>query len=41
MRSEKRSLAINEIKETLKDKLVKKICGGRVLVVRTEKQEVE
>ncbi len=40
MRSEKRSLAINELKEALKDKLVKKICGGRVWVVSAEKQEV-
>ncbi|CYV14213.1 hypothetical protein [Streptococcus suis] len=41
MRSGKRSLAINEIKEVLKDKLVKKICGGRVWVVSTVKQEAE
>ena len=30
MRSEKRSLAINEMKEVLKSELVTKICGGRV-----------
>ena len=41
MRSEKRSLAINEMKEVLKSELVTKICGGRVWVVRTEKQEDE
>ena len=35
MRSEKRSLAINEMKEALKSELVTKICGGRVWVVRT------
>lgn len=35
MRSEKRSLAINKIKEVLKSELVTKICGGRVWVVRT------
>lgn len=35
MRSEKRSLAINEVKEALKSELVTKICGGRVWVVRT------
>ncbi len=41
MRSEKRSLAINEMKEVLKNRLVKKICGGRVWVVRAEEQEVD
>lgn len=41
MRSEKRSLSTNEMKEVFKHRLVKKICGGRVWVVRTEKQEVE
>ena len=41
MRSEKRSLAINEIKEVLKSELVTKICGGRVWVVRTVKKEVK
>ena len=43
MRSEKRSLAINEMKEALKRKseLVTKICGGRVWVVRAVKQEEE
>lgn len=35
MRSEKRSLAINEVKEVLKSELVTKICGGRVWIVRT------
>lgn len=40
MRSEKRSLAINEMKKVLKNRLVKKICGGRVWVARVEKQEV-
>ena len=30
MRSEKRSLAINEMKEVLKSELVTNICGGRV-----------
>ena len=39
MRSEKRSLAINEMKEVLKSELVTKICGGRVWVVRTVKKE--
>ncbi len=37
MRSEKRSLAINEMKEALKSELVTKIRGGREWVVRTEK----
>ena len=37
--TEKRSLAINEMKEVLKSELVTKICGGRVWVVRTLKQE--
>ena len=43
MRSEKRSLAINEMKEALKSELVTvtKICGGRVWVVRAVKQEEE
>lgn len=41
MRSEKRSLAINEMKEILKDRAVKKICGGRVWVVRAEPVEEE
>lgn len=41
MRSEKRSLSTNEMKEVFKNRLVKKICGGRVWVVRAEKQEVE
>lgn len=41
MRSEKRSLSTNEMKEVLKNRLVKKICGGRVWVVRAEKQEAE
>ena len=43
MRSEKRSLAINEMKEVLKSELVTvtKICGGRVWVVRAVKQEEE
>lgn len=41
MRSEKRSVSINEMKETLKSELVTKICGGRVWVVRTvNKDEV-
>ncbi|CAM2760185.1 Uncharacterised protein [Streptococcus acidominimus] len=40
MRTEKRSLAINEMKKALDGKSVKKICGGRVWVVRAEKQEV-
>jgi hypothetical protein len=35
MRSEKRSVSSNEIKEVLKSELVTKICGGRVWVVRT------
>ena len=35
MRSEKRSLSIDEMKEVLKSELVTKICGGRVWVVRT------
>ena len=39
--TEKRSLAINEMKEVLKSELVTKICGGRVWVVRTLKQEDE
>lgn len=39
MRSEKRSLAINEMKEVLKNRPVKKIFGGRVWVVSTVKQE--
>ena len=30
MRSEKRSLATNEMKEVLKSELVTKICGGDV-----------
>ena len=34
MRSEKRSLAINEMKEALKSELVTKVCGGRIWVVR-------
>lgn len=41
MRSEKRSLAINEMKEVLKNRPVKKIFGGRVWVVSTVKQEAE
>ncbi|HFI0406044.1 TPA: hypothetical protein ACGOZ1_001918 [Streptococcus suis] len=41
MRSEKRSLAINEIKEALEGKLVKKICNGRIWVVRDVKKEAE
>lgn len=36
MRSEKRSLAINEMKGALKNRLVKKICGGRVWVVSAD-----
>ena len=40
MRSEKRSVPINEMKEALKSELVTKICGGRVWVVRAEKKEV-
>ena len=39
MRSEKRSLSINETKEALKSELVTKICGGRIWVVRTVKKE--
>ena len=35
MRSEKRSLSIDEMKEVLKSELVTKLCGGRVWVVRT------
>jgi hypothetical protein len=35
MRSEKRSISVNEMKEVLKSELVTKICGGRVWVVRT------
>lgn len=41
MRSEKRSLSTNEMKEVLKNRLVKKIYGGRVWVVSTVKQEAE
>lgn len=41
MRSEKRSLSTSEMKKILKNKVVKKICGGRVWVVRAKKQEVE
>ena len=41
MRSEKRSLSINEMKEALKSELVTKICGGRIWVERAVKQEVE
>ena len=41
MRSEKRSLAINEMKEVLKSELVTKICGGRIWIVRAEKREEE
>ncbi len=41
VRSEKRSLAINEIKDALEGKLVKKICNGRIWVVRNTKQEAE
>ena len=41
MRSEKRSVSSNEMKEVLKSELVTKICGGRVWVVRTvNKDEV-
>ena len=39
--SEKRSLAINEMKEALKSELVTKICDGRIWVVRTLKKEEE
>ena len=39
MRSEKRSIAINEMKEVLKSELVTKICGGRIWVVRTVNKE--
>lgn len=39
MRSEKRSLAINEMKEALKSELVTKICGGRIWVVKTLKKD--
>lgn len=41
MRSEKRSLSINEMKEHLKDKSVTKICGGRIWIVKTLKKEEE
>ena len=41
MRSEKRSLATNKMKEVLKNELVTKIHGGRVWVVRTLKKEEE
>ena len=37
MRSEKRSVSINEMKEALKSELVTKICGGKVWIVRTVK----
>ena len=36
--TEKRSLAINEMKEGLKSELVTKICGGRVWVRRQKWQ---
>ena len=35
MRSEKRSLAINEVKEVLKSELVTKVCGGRIWIEKT------
>ena len=41
MKSEKRSLSIKEVKELSKTKNVKKICGGRIWVVRTLKKEEE
>ena len=41
MRSEKRSLSTNEMKEVLKSELVTKICGGRVWIVRTLNKEAE
>ena len=41
MRSEKRSLSINEMKEVVKGELVTKICGGRIWVVRTVNVEKE
>ena len=41
MRSEKRSLSINEVKEVLKSELVTKICGGRIWVERTVMTEAE
>lgn len=39
MRSEKRSLSIDEMKEALKGELVTKICGGRIWVVKTLKKD--
>ena len=39
MRSEKRSLSSDKMKEVLKSSLVTKICGGRVWIVRTLNKE--
>lgn len=39
--TEKRSLAISEMKEALKSKSVTKICGGRIWIVKTLKKEEE
>ena len=41
MKSEKRSLSINEVRELSKSKGVKKVCAGRIWVVSTEKKGVE
>ena len=41
MKSEKRSLSIDEVKELPKTKNVKKICGGRIWVTVADKPEVK